>query len=91
MYYCDINSYYAGKIVQYIQDNCSKKETFCYGLPYDHKNGWRDDQDIYEIDVIMEIVADRILSISGRKPYISCQYLPYGWQIVVEAGNRDEL
>ena len=36
MYCCDTNSYYAGKIIQYVWDNLSKKDTLSYGLSYDH-------------------------------------------------------
>ena len=39
MYYCDTNSYYAGKIVQYVLDNLSKEDKFYYSFPYDHKMG----------------------------------------------------
>lgn len=92
MYYCDINSFYAGKIVQYVLDNLSKEGKFYYSFPYDHKNGWRDGQDIYEIDAIMEIVAKQLQDILIREVYISCEHLPlFGWRIVVEVGDRDEL
>lgn len=56
MYYCDINSFYAGKIVQYVLDNLSKEGKFYYSFPYDHKNGWEDGQDIYEIDELVCLI-----------------------------------
>lgn len=87
MYYCDINSYCAGQIVQCIMNNLSKKTKFCYDLSYDHKNGWREDQDVYELDAIMEIVAEKLHGYLTREVHISCEYLPFGWQIVVEVGD----
>lgn len=92
MYYYDTNSYYAGKVVQYVLDNLSKEGKFYYSFPYDHKNGWRDGQDIYEIDAIMGIVAEQLREILICEVYVSCEYLPlFGWRIVVEVGDRDEL
>lgn len=91
MYYLDANSYYAGKIVQYVVDNFPDRNTFRYGLSYDHANGWRDNQDIYEIDAIMEIVAEQLREILICEVYVSCEYLPlFGWQIVVELEDRKE-
>ncbi len=87
MYCCDTNSYYAGKIIQYVKDNLSKKSRFCYGLYYDHKNGWTDNQDIYELEAILEIVTEKLDGFLGREVSVSCKYLPYGWQIVVEIGE----
>jgi hypothetical protein len=37
MYYYDTNSYYAGKVVQYVLDNLSKEGKFYYSFPYDQK------------------------------------------------------
>lgn len=87
MYCCDINSYYAGQIVQCIINNLSNKNKFCFGLSYDHKNGWRKGQDVYELDAIMEIVAERLHDYLEQEVHISCEYLPSGWQIVVEVGD----
>lgn len=88
MYYLDANSYYAGKIVQYVIDNFPDRNTFRYGLSYDHANGWRDNQDIYEIDVIMEIVIEQLKKvIKDYKVEVSCHCLSYGWEIIVELGE----
>lgn len=87
MYCCDTNSYYAGKIIQYVRDNLSKKDTLSYGLSYDHENGWREDQDVYEIDAIMEIVAEKLQGFLGREVQVGCKYRPFGWQIIVEIGE----
>ena len=87
MYCCDTNSYYAGKIIQYVKDNLSKKSRFCYGLYYYHKNGWTDNQDVYELEAILEIVTEKLDGFLGREVSVSCKYLPYGWQIVVEIGE----
>lgn len=91
MYCCDVNSYYAGKIEQYVADNLGKGDKIRYGLHYDHKNGWADNQDVYDLEAILEIVTTRLNHFLGREVCVSCKYVPFGWQIIVELEDRNEL